>query len=508
MKSSDLDRIIKLANQIAEENASVYGKQIKKSYIEKDFFRPDSFIRLAEGETDPSLEPPTPPSAPEPTPGSGTVTTEPPTAPTAPPPPPAPIKVTIPKLEWASMPDDSFEITKTFYDNIITAIANYPAEGRPGGRLVSVNLGILTEGQAPAGPSAPDLSAGFVSIGDDYNSEGIRTEEFRHPDGRTRKVTYNSDGTIAREAYFDKEGQKLDPKTMQPDESAKTTSLSSDIIPTLSFTIYTPGFPQRTSAITKDSWIGGTDNDNIQIADPKVAEHFAIIMLSITDGNWYLKDFAGEPVHNGIIISDETVALNKGDVIKIRNSIITITNVVNKTITAKKNKKFRIVVSTDISGESVDTEAPVTESTPPDTTPTDSTESEPAPQPAQPIEPPKPQIVVRKLTSDISDYAYFWNKYQGALSGSKWQIQIGDYRDIERTLYQLGIPKFKVDLTDLPNIKLEMCNQLNNLGKQIQEKLNVTPQPESMVQRVKKMRGNSGGWWSTILQKMIENQRG
>ena len=71
MKSSDLDRIIKLANQIAEENAAVYGKQIKKSYIEKDFFRPDSFIRLAEGETDPSLAPPTAPTAPESTPGPG-----------------------------------------------------------------------------------------------------------------------------------------------------------------------------------------------------------------------------------------------------------------------------------------------------------------------------------------------------------------------------------------------------------------------------------------------------
>lgn len=49
MGKKDLDKLVKLASQIADENASVYGKQIKKSYIEKEVFRPDSFIRLAAG---------------------------------------------------------------------------------------------------------------------------------------------------------------------------------------------------------------------------------------------------------------------------------------------------------------------------------------------------------------------------------------------------------------------------------------------------------------------------
>ena len=52
MGKKDLDKLVKLASQIADENAYVYGKQIKKSHIEKDIFRPDSFIRLADTEDD------------------------------------------------------------------------------------------------------------------------------------------------------------------------------------------------------------------------------------------------------------------------------------------------------------------------------------------------------------------------------------------------------------------------------------------------------------------------
>lgn len=47
MGKEDLNKLVKLASQIADENASVYGKQIKKSHIEKDIFRPDSFIKIS-----------------------------------------------------------------------------------------------------------------------------------------------------------------------------------------------------------------------------------------------------------------------------------------------------------------------------------------------------------------------------------------------------------------------------------------------------------------------------
>jgi hypothetical protein len=48
MGKNDLNKLIKLASQIADENANIYGKQIKKSYTDKEIFRPDSFIRLAD----------------------------------------------------------------------------------------------------------------------------------------------------------------------------------------------------------------------------------------------------------------------------------------------------------------------------------------------------------------------------------------------------------------------------------------------------------------------------
>lgn len=47
MGKNDLNKLVALASQIAEENAYVYGKQIKKNHIDKEIFRPDSFIKLA-----------------------------------------------------------------------------------------------------------------------------------------------------------------------------------------------------------------------------------------------------------------------------------------------------------------------------------------------------------------------------------------------------------------------------------------------------------------------------
>jgi hypothetical protein len=390
MKSSDLNRLIKIANQIAEENASVYGKQIKKSYIEKDYFRPDSFIRLAEEET-PDPTDTTSSTTTVDTKGGGTGSTGAGTATTVKA-PTGPIQVKIPKLEWSSLPDDSFEITKLFYQNIITAIAKYPVEGRAGGKLVAVNLAMLVEGKPEATAAPIDRSAGFVESGSSVDGYGTTIYEYQHPDGRIRKVIYNDDGSIAREAYYNAEGKYLNPETMLPESTESTTAAS---------------------------------------------------------------------------------------------------------------KKYRIILSAD-STETPDTEPPASEPTSGETSP----ENSPQPQLPQPSEPPKPEIVVKKLTDSLQDYAYFWNKYQGALSGSKWQIHIGDYRDIERTLYQLGVPKFKVNLEELPNIKIEMCNQLNNISKQIQEKLNYIPQPESLGNKMKNMTGKSGGWWSGLLQKMIDNQRG
>lgn len=51
MGKEDLNKLIKLASQIADENASVYDRQIKKSHVEKDIFRPDSFIKISAGDT-------------------------------------------------------------------------------------------------------------------------------------------------------------------------------------------------------------------------------------------------------------------------------------------------------------------------------------------------------------------------------------------------------------------------------------------------------------------------
>ena len=55
MGKNDLNKLIKLASQIADENAYVYEKQITKSHTEKEIFRADSFIRLAEETDSPEL---------------------------------------------------------------------------------------------------------------------------------------------------------------------------------------------------------------------------------------------------------------------------------------------------------------------------------------------------------------------------------------------------------------------------------------------------------------------
>lgn len=47
MKREDLDKIITAAVNVANENASVYGSQIRKDHKDKIIFRPDSYIKLA-----------------------------------------------------------------------------------------------------------------------------------------------------------------------------------------------------------------------------------------------------------------------------------------------------------------------------------------------------------------------------------------------------------------------------------------------------------------------------
>jgi hypothetical protein len=49
MKREDLDKIITAAVNVANENASVYGSQIRKDHKDKTIFRPDSYIKLAAG---------------------------------------------------------------------------------------------------------------------------------------------------------------------------------------------------------------------------------------------------------------------------------------------------------------------------------------------------------------------------------------------------------------------------------------------------------------------------
>jgi hypothetical protein len=273
MKSSDLNRIIKVANQIAEENASVYEKQITKSYVEKEIFRPDSFIKISASGAGIGTSGTTNLSS-----GAGAQISS------------GPTKVSIPKLEWTTVPNLSSDITYIFYLNVLSAISGFSAQGRDGGKLVAINLAYL----------APAQTAGIGTSG-----------------------------------------------------------------------------------------------------------------MAVTG--------------------------------------ITPTNITNPT---------------------------------------------------------QPQMVPKKLEATTKDYAYFWNKYQGSLSSKKWQIDIGQYRDIERTLFQLGIPQFEVDLQLLPNIKIEMCEQLNSLAKQIQEKLNYVPQPETTQQKIKKFTETGSSWWSTLLNQMIENQRG
>lgn len=93
MGKDDLNKLVKMASQIADENAYVYGKQIKKSYTEKDIFRPDSFIKLATGGTTvpPSGPAPSGPTPSGPTPSGSTPSGSTPSGPnpSGPNPPPA-----------------------------------------------------------------------------------------------------------------------------------------------------------------------------------------------------------------------------------------------------------------------------------------------------------------------------------------------------------------------------------------------------------------------------------
>lgn len=59
MKKEDLDKIITAALNVANENASVYGSQIKKDHKDKIIFRPDSYIKIAV--EDPTVPPVLPP---------------------------------------------------------------------------------------------------------------------------------------------------------------------------------------------------------------------------------------------------------------------------------------------------------------------------------------------------------------------------------------------------------------------------------------------------------------
>lgn len=59
MKKEDLDKIITAAVNVANENASVYGSQIKKDHKDKIIFRPDSYIKIAV--EDPTVLPDNPP---------------------------------------------------------------------------------------------------------------------------------------------------------------------------------------------------------------------------------------------------------------------------------------------------------------------------------------------------------------------------------------------------------------------------------------------------------------
>jgi len=88
MGKNDLNRLVALASQIADENAYVYGKQIIKNHIDKEIFRPDSFIKLA---TDGTIIPLTDPAPTDPAPTGPAPTGPAPTgpAPTGPTPPPA-----------------------------------------------------------------------------------------------------------------------------------------------------------------------------------------------------------------------------------------------------------------------------------------------------------------------------------------------------------------------------------------------------------------------------------
>lgn len=58
MKKEDLDKIITAALNVANENASVYGSQIKKDHKDKIIFRPDSYIKIAVEEPIIPLVPP------------------------------------------------------------------------------------------------------------------------------------------------------------------------------------------------------------------------------------------------------------------------------------------------------------------------------------------------------------------------------------------------------------------------------------------------------------------
>ena len=82
MGKNDLNKLIKMASQIADENAYVYGKQITKNHTDKEIFRPDSFIRLA---VDPSSVPPTGPAPSGPAPSGPTPSGPAPSGPTPPP---------------------------------------------------------------------------------------------------------------------------------------------------------------------------------------------------------------------------------------------------------------------------------------------------------------------------------------------------------------------------------------------------------------------------------------
>ena len=87
MGKNDLNKLVALASQIADENAYVYGKQIKKNHIDKEIFRPDSFIKLAVAPSGPPPPPPPPsgPTPPGPTPPGPTPSGPTPSGPAPPP---------------------------------------------------------------------------------------------------------------------------------------------------------------------------------------------------------------------------------------------------------------------------------------------------------------------------------------------------------------------------------------------------------------------------------------